>query len=249
MTSTAYNQTGDYVPRKDAQFREWANNLARIVSLDPQRYGLTQEDADRIAIWAGRFDDAYVPAYQSERSTPIVRAKNDMRREAETILREYAQQIKHHRGISYYDLSVLGLHIDDTGKTPITKPRSSPLLYITMAKNCGHVLHYADENTPASSRKPAGVNLIQIFSNVGDAINMNPDYARHVGDWGRQPIRINWPHDLTGKTVTYFGRWMTKKGLKGPWSLPVFMTVASGGDATAAVKGRDASREDLRVAA
>lgn len=230
MTSTAYNQSGDYVPRKDAQFRAWANNLARIVSLDPPRYGLTQDDADRIALWAGRFDEVVGPAWTPSRSTPIVWAKNEMRREVERILREYAQQIKHYRGLTHQDLSELQLHIDDRGKTPITAPQSGPLLHITMAKNCGHVLRYADENTPASSRKPAGVNLIQIFANVNDAVNMNADNAQHVGDWGKQPIRINWPWEKSGMTVTYFGRWMTKKGLKGPWSLPVFMTIASGGN-------------------
>ena len=77
--------------------------------------------------------------------------------------------------------------------------------------------------------QPPGVALLQVYANVGDGIDHDVRAARGVGEYGRQPIRIEWPHEYIGRTVTYFGRWMTKKGLKGPWSLPVYMTVAGGG--------------------
>jgi hypothetical protein len=31
------------------------------------------------------------------------------------------------------------------------------------------------------------------------------------------------------KTASYFARWVTKRGLLGPWSLPVWMVIAFGG--------------------
>ena len=122
-----------------------------------------------------------------------------------------------------------------------------------MSKHLAHIIRYRDQNTPSASCKPPGVTLIQIYANVGDAIDHDVCTARSVGDYGRQPIRIEWPPAHIGQTVTYFGRWMTKKGLKGPWSLPVYMTVAGGGRVaepmTSARRAGEAGADHVRRAA
>lgn len=232
MADKPYQQTGDYIPRKDAAFLAWGEGFARGVAQHYEHLGLTQQDVDWIELWTGRFADAYQPTQSAEsRTTALVKAKNEMRKQVEAIYRSYAQRIKHHPGVSNQDLIGLGIHVDDATKTPIGTPRSAPILRRMMSKSGGHILRYADENSPFLNRKPYGMWVIQIYANVDDAYNPNPDTARHVGDYGRQPIRINWSAKLTGKTVTYFGRWVTRKGLKGPWSGPVFISVASGGNA------------------
>jgi hypothetical protein len=220
MTSTAYNQAGDYIPRKDSQFMLWGNNLAQLVEADPERYGLTIEDADRIALWAKRFADLYVPSEQPQvRTTTLVRAKNNMRRVVEPIYRQYAQRIKKHPGVTEDDLSGLGIHIDDTGKTRIGAPRSAPLLKVKFSASGGHIIHYSDENSPSPRRKPPGAVLIQIYAAVGPR-GLPQRRAVHIGDFGRQPIRIDRSMlpKVPGRVVTYFGRWVTRRGLKGPWS-------------------------------
>ncbi|MGI9014262.1 MAG: hypothetical protein ACR2GY_08430, partial [Phycisphaerales bacterium] len=62
----------------------------------------------------------------------------------------------------------------------------------------------------------------------------------------RQPIRVTWPQETAGKTIAYFGRWITTTGKEGPWSLPVSMQIAFGGAALAAI---DAERSAIRAAA
>jgi hypothetical protein len=231
MPNKPYQQTGDYIPRTDAAFLSWGSAFAEHTSADPQRFGLSPQQAVEIAMWAQRYAEAYMPAQGAGHRTPgIVRAKKDTRRSAERIYRRYAQLIKKTPGVTFGDLASLGLHIDDPTNTRIGPPTSAPLLSIRMMGNCaGHILRYADQNTPNAIRKPHGVERIQLYVNVGDNFNVDVNEARELGSYGKQPIRVHWPPADARRTVTYFGRWETRTGLKGPWSLPVYMMIAAGG--------------------
>lgn len=231
MAKAPYNQTGDYIPRQDAHFLDWCNNFAQQTAIKGAQIGLSADEVHRIELWAQRFADAYQPAQSPEdRTIGTVRKKKDLRKEVETILREYAQRIKHTTGVTYADLIELGVHVDDSTKTRIGPPINAPRLQGKFAPSGGHILRYHDESTPNALRKPYGVVLIQVYAHIGDTMCWDVSKASELGRWGRQPIRIQWTPSEFGKTVSYFGRWMTKNGLVGPWSLPHYLMVAGGGD-------------------
>ncbi len=230
MADHPYLQSGDYIPRREDPFRSWGQNFASRLQQEPSRYGLTPEEAATIAMWTERYVESHTVGTQPGTRTCItVHTKRALRRTVETLYRQCAQRIKHTPGVSERDLVELGIHIDDSSKTPIRAPRSRPNLMIRMLSNCRHELRYADAETPNRKRKPPGVMLLQLHANVGPTINMDLRTARPLGDFSRQPIRIEWLPEDAGKTVTYFARWVSRKGLKGPWSLPVFMMIACGG--------------------
>jgi hypothetical protein len=90
-----------------------------------------------------------------------------------------------------------------------------------------HTLRFADANTPASRKKPFGAIGLQVFRNIGIAPVTDPNAAVFYGVASRQPFAVNFIAADNGKVCTYFGRWITLRGLVGPWSPPVSMTIVS----------------------
>lgn len=226
----AYTQSSSYIPATDAAFRDWLDNFSTLISADPGKYGLDASDA---AVIANHFND-YNAAYQvvqapSTRTSGAIAQKDALKASAIGSVRVYAQMIKTNVGVDNQDKIDLGLHVNDPTPTPIPQPDTAPLLMIQAGFSGEHVIRYADENTPASRRKPHGAIQIQINRTIAVGADPNPENATLVGLYTKQPVlAMAQPGDV-GKTATYFGRWVTRTGLFGPWSLPVAMTIAFGG--------------------
>ncbi len=228
--STAYEQTSPYIPATDAGFRDWLNNFATLIAADPNRYGLDAGDAAIISNHNTGYAAAYVPCQSAEtRTTALIIQKDAIKASAVASVRIYAQQIKVNAGVSNQDKAGLGLHINDITPTPIPAPVSAPMLVIQAAYSGEHQIRYADENTPASRRKPHGAIQIQINRTIAVGADPNPENATLVGLYTKQPVLVTAEPTAVGQTATYFGRWVTRTGLFGPWSLPVAMTIAFGG--------------------
>lgn len=228
--SHAYNQSGSYIPSTDAGFRDWLVNFSNLISADPIRYGLEQSDATIIANLKTTYDDAYQTVQSPSTRTPnAIGQKDALKASAIASVRVYAMLIKSNAGVTNDDKLALGIHVDDTTHTPIPAPESSPLLNIVSAFSGVHHIRYADENTPTSRRKPHGAIQIELYVHVGTNATADPEAAKFVGAYTRNPILYEFDSQDANKIATYFARWRTQKGLVGPWSLPVAMTVAFGG--------------------
>lgn len=226
----AYQQSSSYIPSTDAGFRDWLDNFSTLITADPGKYGLDSSDAIVIADHYTNYDVAYqVVQAPSTRTSSAVALKDAQKASAVASVRVYAQMIKNNAGVTNEDKITLGLHVNDSTPTPIPQPASAPLLMIQAAFSGEHEIRYADENTPASRRKPPGAMQIQINRTVDTGANPDPTASAMVGLYTKQPIFISQNPMDVGKTATYFGRWVTRTGLFGPWSLPIAMTVAFGG--------------------
>jgi hypothetical protein len=81
----------------------------------------------------------------------------------------------------------------------------------------------------AKRAKPEGVIQLELRRTVETGANPDPGAAGPVGVFTKQPVMVEQDPADAGKTATYFGRWVTRTGLTGPWSLPIAMTIAFGG--------------------
>lgn len=228
--SKAYQQTDSYIPKSDAGFRDWLCNFSALISANPHRFNLEVADASLLANLNTSYEEAYAAVQSpSTRTSSLIGRKDAIKASAIGTVRNYAMLIKHTRGVDNQSKIELGLHVDDPTPSPIAAPASAPMLNVVAAFSGEHVLRYKDENTPASRRKPHGAILLVLFMNVSKAPNMNHEQARFVNAYGTQPIRVQHKQEHSGLTATYFGRWMTQRGLLGPWSLPAMMGIAFGG--------------------
>lgn len=251
----AYQQSEPYMSRTDAGFRDWLTNFSTLLSSNPSRYGVTAADAAVIAGHQAAYDPLYVACQSAAtRTTQIVQQKDAAKASAMGSCQVYAMIIKKNEGVTDDDKVALGLHVDDNTRTPIPAPSSAPILMLQGAFSGEHQLRYADENTPASRAKPHGVMQIQINRTIETGANPDPNDSEFVGLYTKQPILIAQNPTNVGLTATYFGRWVTRTGLTGPWSLPVGMTIAFGGavDAQAPTGGTSQTAEGgdgLQIAA
>lgn len=231
----AVMQTGPLIPRKDEACRDWARNLMRKICVNPHKYGLERADADVVRSVVEPFVEAVNAVQRADgRNPPLIARKDALRASMEGTLRVFMGLIRANRGVTIEDKISLGMNVPKGSRTPIPRPRSAPALSITGAFNLYHVLRYADENTPTALRKPHGVTQLEIAMVVtgpGESLQSDPERAKSIGLYTRQPFQVK--HDLknAGLTATYFGRWVTARGLTGPWSLPKRMTICAGGSA------------------
>lgn len=225
-----YDQTGDYIPKSDDGFRNWLQNFSNLIQQDAARYGLQPPDAAVISGMYTDYNTVFALVQSPATRTPgLVLQKDAIKASSRASCRVYAQQIKANAGVSDQDKLQLGLHINDTTKTPVPVPASAPIMMINGSFSGEHMLRYADENTPASRRKPPGVQFIEVYMTIATGADPVQSHSTSLGLYGRQPIKVGQDQENAGKTATYFGRWVNTRGEKGPWSLPVAMQIAFGG--------------------
>lgn len=207
-----------------------AEQLFDVDQCGPGKYGLDASDATIIANLNTQFGELYVLCQSAAtRTTGLVTQKDAVKASAKATCRVYAQQIKVNLGVSDQDKIQLGLHINDTTPTPIPAPTTAPILDLIGMFSGQHQLRYADELTPGSTRKPPGAIQIELYRYVG--VNATSDFnlATLEGVYTRSPIQQTFEPEDANLIATYFARWRTQRGLVGPWSLPVAMTIAFGG--------------------
>lgn len=221
------------IPRSDAQCVDWARNFSTLISADPFRYGLTQSDAQVIAGVATPYIEAYNLVQSPQTRTPGLIARKDALRAAMVgTFRTYIRQIKANLGVDNQDKAELGIHIDDPSRTPIGAPMSAPNLIISGSFNLQHFVRYVDSLTPEVKRKPHGVVHLQLFAALtqpGQPPEWDYNQAKLVGQYSRQPFTVTYTSDDAGKAATYWGRWVTAKGLVGPWSSGFSLMIAGKG--------------------
>ena len=223
-------QSESYIPATDWGFKSFLQNFATLISADPGRYGLDASDAaiiqNHYTGYAEAFDIVQAP---STRNPGTIGQKDALRASAVASVRIYAQMIKTNQGVDNQDKLDLGIHVDDPTPTPIPQPSTAPLLAIVAAFSGQHEIRYADETTPTKRGKPPGAIQMELRRTIDVGANPDPTAAQPVGLFTKQPVIVEQDPVNAGKTATYFGRWVTRTGLFGPWSLPVAMTIAFGG--------------------
>jgi len=223
-------QTEPYIPNTDLAFKVWLQNFAQVLQQDPVRFGMTSADA--LVVWETyiSYRDALdLSVMPGSRNSTTVAAKDGQRASAMLTVRPIAQILKANKAISNEDKALLGIHINDTTKTPIPQPSTAPMLNIQAAFSGEHQIRYVDEMTPESRKKPYGCIQLELYVHVGPTPTVNPDEATFVGVYTKNPIRHAFNPTQSSMTATYFARWRTRTGLAGPWSLPVAMVIAFGG--------------------
>jgi hypothetical protein len=141
--------------------------------------------------------------------------------------------------------------------TSMIGPRHAPTLAIVRMSGGVHRLRYHDPSNPDRQAMPPGVTEMQLMvviastpvgaGAISNVETRNPKQERiskkkSQNQTGTQRLLIQTRHvfdvrfepEDAGKTATYFGRWVTRRGLTGPWSAPVSGRVLSAGARRAA---------------
>lgn len=219
--------SGSYIPASDSGFLAWLDNFDDITSVDFAALGLTGGQAAAITAQRTAYDASYAAAINPATRTPVTIATKDTdKATALATVRPLAQLIRNNPDVDDATKISLGLTVPDTDPTPIPAPLTFPLLDVLAATPGIHKLQYRDSDTPTTKAKPYGALQMELYQAIGTAAAPDPSTATFVGLITKSPFEVELDAGDAGKIATYFARWVTRRGLVGPWSSGVTMTVA-----------------------
>jgi hypothetical protein len=137
-----------------------------------------------------------------------------------------AMQIRQNVGITDENKIAAGVRPLNITRPHIPAPTTIPILNVLFAAPGTHTLEFADSDTPARKVKPFGALGMQLFVAIGATATMDTTLGRYLLTAPKNPVFAAFIPDDNGKIATYFGRWITRKGLEGNWSAPAAMTIA-----------------------
>lgn len=218
-----------YIPTRDTDLDTWLANFSTLITASPSTYGLVSGDASAIAAAVAAWHAAYLLVTSPSTKTAATVADKDTERTSVlATVRPYAQQISLNAGVSSMDKIAVGVNARTSVPTPITAPTTYPLITIVSAITWGHIIRFRDQMaSPSVKAKPYGVLQCQIFAATSPTPVTDPTLLPQVGVETKSPFTQMWAPAALGLKAYYAGRWVTRKGLVGPFGPIVNFVVAA----------------------
>lgn len=226
-----------YIPTTDQGLDSWATNFASKITLSPATYGLVPGDAATIQGARDTYHAAYLlggsagippaPVNPATFTRVTVAAKNSAKFAGVAIFRAYAAQIRINPGVANSDKIDLQLNLPNNAPSPIPAPSTFPVLTIVASAQGLMQLRYADNTTPARRAKPFGALQMELWRGIDATAVLPVTSTTLVALVTKQPYVsvFSVPADA-GKRATFYARWVTRRGLTGPWSAAIDQVIA-----------------------
>ena len=218
-----------YIPPKDAQLANWADNFSALLTASPATYGLVSGDAAAVAAVVATWDAAYaLVTSPSTKTAATVAAKNAAKINMLATVRPYSQAISLNAGVTTMAKTAIGVNPRTSVPTPITAPTTYPVLTVSQALSLQHILRYRDQlASPSVKSKPYGVIGVQLYGNASATVITDPTTLMLLQTTTKSPLLQPWGSGSVGKPAYYAARYVTRKGLVGPWSPIVSFVIAA----------------------
>lgn len=218
----------DYIPSGDADFDAWASNFDTLVLATPTAFGETSTTASALDSAFGNWHDAYTNhlAKQDE-AKAFAQTKETKRAALVDLVRPMVRRMQGSPSVDASEKAQLGINVRDATPTAAGAPLSNPVLNVGTADRLRHVINFADEGTPTSKAKPAGVSGCEIWMKVGGPPPGDVSDCTFLALDSKTPYTLNFDSTDAGQTVHYLGRWMSTRGEAGPWAETVSATVGA----------------------
>jgi hypothetical protein len=216
-----------YIPVRNANLVAWGANFSALITASPGTYGLTSGDATAIAAQQTALNADYaLITSPSTKTAQTVSAFNTEKINALAIFRPYAQTISLNAGVSSSNKIALGVNPRTSVPTPITAPTTTPVLTAQSASTAGIIIRYRDATaSPSVKAKPYGAIGTLVYAKASSTVITDPTVLTFEGTQTKSPFTLSLPA-TAGMTVYIAARWVTKKGLLGPWS-PIISFVSA----------------------
>jgi hypothetical protein len=209
-----------YIPNKDAAFGAWLDNFSATLTAAPASYGMTTAQAAGVAAVTAAWDAAYaLVTSPATKTATTVQAKNEARINATATVRPLAQQISLNAGVTTDQKTAIGVNPRTSVPVPITAPTTYPSLTLTSIIGGNQVISYRDSiASPSVKAKPYGVVQIQLYGVTSTTVITDPTSLPLLQVTTKSPLQQPIPPGPAAGTSYYAARWVTRKGLVGPWS-------------------------------
>ncbi len=212
-----------FIPDSDRGFAQMARNFSDGVSSSPERYFLSQGDAEIISRAVTEFRHRLALAtWPRTRTTQAIREKDAARARAERIVRKYGALIR------------ANTEIDSTAKMSVEMreqprrarrrpcPQKGPYLRHVRSEGGAHVIEFREQIGTRSRAKPRGAARLELFIEMiepGRPIPRLPgERPWYLRSFTSSPMRVEFPLPDGPRMIVYWGRWADATGEVGPWS-------------------------------
>ncbi len=218
-----------YIPQRDTDLDSWLANFSTLLTASPSTYGLFSGDAVAVAAVVSNWATAYAAAIAPATRTPVtVSAKDDAKLAALATVRPYAQNISLNPGVLSSDKIAIGVNPRTSTPAQITNPTTYANISITAALSLMHIVYYRDQlASPTVKAKPYGVIGVQIYAKTSATPIVDPAALPWKLTTPKAPVQVDWDSADAGKVAYYTARYITRKGLLGPFSPIVSFIVAA----------------------
>ncbi len=229
--------SGPYIPRQQGSLLVMARNAAGLLSAAPYRFGITPDEAGHFAGYVDDFAACMaVVASPVTKTKATVQAKEISALRLLMVMRPLFQTIKMSAGVDCQDKIALGVPVGGGRRKEVPAPATAPVLEIVAATRRQHVLRFHDAAAITRHAKPHDAVALELLCQVAgvgsegtpgsEGEEIGVEYARPMALVTRQPYVATFTAADVGWVAHYWGRWVTRRGRPGPWSVEVSMTVA-----------------------
>jgi len=219
------------IPRPDGNFDAYANyyygaveNFYSVQGLDP---ALLAALKDALDAWNFAYP-AHVSAHNAAEGAR--QTKDGAKRALEAQIRPVTAFVQGFPATTDADRATIGITVKDTGRMPVPRPASRPLVSIDTGNRLRHRLRITDESTPTRSARPRGSHGAEVYVALVEpntAPPADPASYRFIRTVTRGRAEVSFQSPQGGKTAAYLVRWVSATGEPGPWSDTAQATVAA----------------------
>jgi len=213
----------DYIPRTDAGFNTWQNEVATEAETNATAWGIPADVITDLKGYKSIWDTAYAKAENKQnRTSADVTAKNDASTSYQKFLRLFVTQwLSVNPKVSDADRTRMGITIHTNSRTSIPAPGTSPIGTVDFSLRLQHTIAYYDQVSAHSNAKPEGVLGCEIYAKVDGEAPTTVDEMKFLGTCSASPYVAKYEATKAGKIAYYWLRWVNRKGETGPWSMVV----------------------------
>ena len=218
----------DYIPGGDAAFDTWQTNFVTYVNANLANLGLVAADVVSLNAAAATWTADYPALTAAQAAAQAARQTKDAARVGlEGAVRPLVRQLQASPDVDDAERAAMGLTVPDADAAPIGPPVTRPVVAVDTSQRLQHTIRFADEATPTSLAKPAGVMGAELWVKVGDPAPVDPNELTFLSVDTRTPYVTTYPGDDGGVTAHYMLRWVSTTGERGPWSETASATIAA----------------------
>lgn len=220
----------NYLPTTIDNKIVWLNNFLAYITNNSSELGMSSSEVLEVTDALNLALDAYALSSVAETRTAATIADTNAKLNfAIGVARKYAQQINNSPNTTDLMRAAIQITIRDSQKTPIPAPLSYPVITVKAATPLNHTLKFQDSEAilTKSKAKPFGAVAMELRQHNGATAPASPEVALFVGLITKSPFAVEQDPADVGQTAHYYGRWITARGLTGPWSALASMTIAA----------------------
>jgi len=214
----------DYIPPADADFHTWFGNFNDYATGNAAALGLTPDQTTALTNVYNVWKTAFPAHTTAQAAAGAAKTNKDQARDgAETVLRPLVQQLQASPTVTNDQRKKMKITVRATTRTASTAPTSAPVATVDTSQRLRHLISYKD--SAGNRAKPPGVAYCEIWSKVGAPAPTDIGQMTYLGNASKTPQLEEYTAAQAGQMATYWLRWVSTRGEKGPWSEPVSATI------------------------